>query len=318
MVLDKQVRCFFLLNPWSITHEFLKFSRQRNPRISDSDLLSPIASLDEKRSIEYLRIESLDADNLNLFPYQHPLSQRLTENRTRAMSILTLVLMNELAYVTGITDPNGYVQLNENLAVEIGKNDPKKALTNIDKVYSLETLHKTLKKLRSCDVLQPISGTNELYRLNPYILNLWNRGVILELFTQKILRAKVTAEIVLCPILLSYPRLAGDGQSDYDRLTGFHEVDLMFQFGNHMYFVECKNFTSTPGELGRQYDEHMKFLGKTADIERYYAISSRKILVQTSNLHRLLDGNPRDDFLVCDCDSTVGNLKEALMWITSG
>lgn len=317
MILDKQVRCFFLLNPWSITDEFLKFSRQRNLRLLDSQLLGPIGSRDEKGSIEYLHVGCVPEDALTFSPYEHPLTQRQAENTFRAMSILTLVLMKELSYLSGTSGIDEYKMLNDDILIDISKDDPRRALTRTDEKYRLEELRKTLRKLKSRGVLERLPGSDDLYELNPHILNIWTRGLILELFVHRILLKKVSSgDMFLCPVVLSYPRLSRDhDEPPYDRLTGFHEVDLLFRFRDNLYFTECKNFACSLVKLLPQYDEQMKFLGKISDIERYYGISSKKILVQTSHLHTGLTQNPRDDLLICDCESAVSNLKDALEWL---
>lgn len=322
MIVDKQVRCFFLLNPWSITEEFLKYAEKVNPKISErSILLSPIASLIETRwekLFEYFSIGCVFDEKASL-SYGHPLSQKKKENKIRAISMLTLVLMKELSLVSGTIDLEDYNMLSQSMTIDIQRGETPEAFATVDRKYSFDCLRKTLRKLKSYSVLEPQSDFDELYEVNKHILNLWTRGLVLELFVQKILQEKGgIKEIVLSPIVLSYPRLVeNDYESDYDRLTGFHEVDLLFKLRDILYFVECKNFPCNITDLGRQYDEQFKFLGKIADIEQYYAISSRKILVQTCELDKRLNQNLRRDLFVCDRESVVENLEDALAWLGS-
>jgi hypothetical protein len=86
-------------------------------------------------------------------------------------------------------------------------------------------------------------------------------------------------------------------------------------FADNLYFVECKNFPCGLTAIKAQYEQQMKFLGKTADIEQYYGLSSKKILVQTNNVHEGLAHNPRPDLRICDRESVVSNLEDVFEWI---
>jgi hypothetical protein len=317
MILDKQVRCFFLLNPRSILDEFVEMCRPKNIQRLRSELLTPIGSLDEAGLIEYLYIGCVLPNALDLSAYEHPLSIRMRENRIRAISVLTLVLMKEMSYVAGLSDADEYNMLNQEIAINISRNDARKAFGVVDDKYHRDDLHKTLGKLRSCDVLEPLPDHQDLYKMNPYILDLWSRGMILELFAQKCLLKKVpSTDMVLCPLVLSYSRVVGnEPEPKYDHLTGFHELDLLFKFRENLYFMECKNHPCNLVRMQPQYDGKVKFLGKISDVERYYGISSRKILVQTNNLHEALRDDPREDLRVYDRGSIVSNLEDALDWL---
>jgi hypothetical protein len=192
--------------------------------------------------------------------------------------------------------------------------DPRSASEEIGEV-SAEDVATLLHRLSVEGLVTEVE--TGLYAVNRHILELWNRGMILQLFVKRALEKVISPEGIVCDILaLAYPTLAEDTPgTDYDRLRGLHEVGILAQDrAENLVVVELKN---TPLKTELTYPEVTEFLGRVGNIESYYGLRDKKAVVTTSKPSQDLGWvRARPDLFISDKTDLINNLPGLLKHVS--
>lgn len=319
MTSNEMVRAFFLLNPASLTEMFTYYARIANPRESEEALLRPFSSSSTLRPgvilLERLALGSVKAAEITTARYRTPIMDFQRENLQRGLGIWTILLQEALGTMLGWIGVERAQTLDSRIVFYLRGDDPRSASEDIAETSSDDVVS-LLHKLSVDGLITEVEPG--FYAVNRHILELWNRGILLELFVKRALERVLDPEGILWDVLvLAYPTLAEDVPgTDYDRLRGLHEIGVLARDrSENLGIVEAKN---TPIKAELTYADVMQFLGKVGNIESYYGVKARKAIVTTSKPSPELGWvKTRPDLFISDGIDLMRNLSGLAKYLST-
>jgi hypothetical protein len=318
MASDEMVRAFFLLNPVALTELFVYYARAANPRETEETLLRPFSSVSTLRPgvmlLERLALGSVKPNEMVSARYRTPPWDFRRENTQRGLGIWTVILQEALGTMLGRVREDRAQTLDSRLVFYFRGDDPRSASEEIGEV-SAEDVATLLHRLSVEGLVTEVEPG--LYAVNRHILELWNRGMILQLFVKRALERTISPEGIVWDVLvLAYPTLAENTPgTDYDRLRGLHEIGILAQdrMGSPV-IVEPRN---TPLKTELTYPEVTQFLGKAGSVESYYGVRAKKAVVTTSKPSQDLGWvRARPDLFISDRTDLMSNLPGLLKYVS--